>query len=187
MKKAGKILGLFVLGIIMISLMAESVLALPTWSDVGNFFVGMLAPEVGIASGPVAVLIGLIGAILILMIIGDILNLVSPLSNYVNWSIAVGVTIIMLVVGWVRTFIAVIMSFVAGLFGVGGTIVLGATAVLFIFAILFLYFGIMPWVQHWIVNMKARKEELKGTEAALSEATKIRKGKIILTEAGKPV
>jgi hypothetical protein len=30
MKKAGKILGLFVLGIIMISLMAESVLALPT-------------------------------------------------------------------------------------------------------------------------------------------------------------
>lgn len=134
-------------------------------ADIGSFFTtaadwfkNVTYPE-GLNETPGGIFVALIGVILILIIIGDLLSLASPLSGWVNWSIAVGVTFIMLTMGTARVIIGWGMLLTTSIFGLSGLGALIGTALLFGALIIVIFIGSGP-LQNWILNVKERKDAI---------------------------
>jgi len=192
MKKGVKVLGLLLLGLFMINFV--SALEPVSWAQIngpGDFFkwvagsvITSVSP-VGYESGT-GVLLGIIAMIMILVIMIDIFQLVLPFSDWVTYVLAAGFTIAGLTLGVVRTIAGWGLALGATITGAAGTLAIIMSAVLFLVAIIFLFFGGQA-LQKWLGGVKGRRLILQGEAQAYKTAAKLAAGKRVLAEAGKSI
>jgi len=192
MKKAGKIIALMILGLFVINFV--SALEPVSWAQIngpGDFFkwvagsvITSVSP-VGYESGT-GVLLGIIAMIMILVIMIDIFQLVLPFSDWVTYVLAAGFTIAGLTLGVVRTIAGWGLALGATITGAAGTLAIIMSAVMFLVAIIFLFFGGLA-LQKWLAGVRGRRLILQGEAQAYKTAAKLAAGKRVLAEAGKPL
>lgn len=188
--KKEKILALSILILFMVSLLAGVVSAIE-WKDVsgaGDFFkwlqekaLSSISP-IGFEETAAGIAIGIIAMIMIFVIMLDVFQLVLPFSDWVSYILAIGFVIAGAILGMVRTVAGWGMLIGAYIAGGAGAFALVMTAIVFLFAIIFLFFG-GQWIQKWIIKMKARRYGLELTKKQLKSAAQIRALKTLAKEA----
>ena len=91
------------------------------------------------------------------------------------WVIAIGIFIVLTLVGVIRNLVAYVFSFAGVLFGAGSALALVMTAILFIFAVIFIFFG-GNWIRAWIIRTKRNKWVLTAKKKGAKRGARITEG-----------
>jgi len=129
------------------------------------------------------IFVGIFGSLVLVLIMADLLMAISPWSDYINWVLAVGVFIVLALVGAIRGAVAGVFSFAGVLFGAGSALALIMTAVVFFAAVIFVFVGGSK-IQGWIANVKNRKQILRAQKKGVKSAESTVKGKTVLDAVG---
>lgn len=179
--KKALILPLFILTVLAVNLVMISA-ADGFWGGASDWLESTILPE-GIEQGGGSILVAIIGLILIFVIIGDLLSLISPLSDWVNWVIGAGVTIILVTMGTARILIGLGMTLVTTIFGIAGMGALIGTAVLFLLLVVFIFFGGIK-LQKILTQAKGRSSIMRAQKKAYDQAAKMKAGETKLRAIG---
>ena len=121
------------------------------------------------------IFVGVFGSLVLVLITADLLMMISPWSDYINWVIAIGIFIVLTLVGVIRNLVAYVFSFAGVLFGAGSALALVMTAILFIFAVIFIFFG-GNWIRAWIIRTKRNKWVLTAKKKGAKRGARITEG-----------
>jgi hypothetical protein len=130
------------------------------------------------------IFIAIFGSIVLVLIIADILMLVSPWSDYINWVIAGGIFVVLVLTGALRNLVGVVFILAGTIFGVGSGLALIMTAIMFFAAIIFIFFGNLK-IQKWLVDVKGRKGILHAQKKAHKAAEDVVAGATVMGDVGE--
>ncbi len=133
------------------------------------------------------IFLSIFGLLITFLIAADLLMLVSPWSDYINWLIAGGVMIVFVISDVYRQVLAWSYLSMALIIGGGGILALLLTGVLFIAAIYFLFFGYGEWFAGFVEGVRARKKMLRSHKKATEGISEVVEGTRVLRAAGKAV
>jgi len=119
-----------------------------------------------------ALIIGLIALLIVFAIMTDIILLVSPFSETVNWIMGIGLGIVMIIMKLNIWFASWVVLVGAVAFGWAGTLSLLLTIILAICALWFIFRGGMG-LQKWLISVRARRRGLELTKTAMNSAADI--------------
>ncbi len=129
------------------------------------------------------IFVAVFGSLVLVLITADILMLVSPWSDYINWIIAGGIFVVLTLTGLLRNLVGGVFVFAGIVFGAGSALALIMTAVMFFAAIIFIFFGGVK-MQKWLVDVKGRKGILKAEKKAHKAAEGVVAGATVLRDVG---
>src|SRR3989344_4005395 len=149
--------------LVSISILGVSVSAIE-WGKVTGFwtFLNWLtnstAPT-GYENSNAGVALGIIALVMIFVILLDVLQLVLPFSEWVSWVLAIGFTIAMMIIGLVRSIAGWGLTIAAIIVGGTGTFAIIMVSIIFLLAIIALFFG-GEKIAGWLKMMKMRRKTL---------------------------
>lgn len=130
----------------------------------------------------IAWIIGFISLIIVGAIMLDLVMLVAPFSETVNWIIGIGLEIIMILMKTTVAIASGIFLIGSQVFGWAGAAAGGLTIVLAIAALIVIFFGGQK-LQAWLIGVRTRRRGLELTKKALNSAEDIKALRRLSNEA----
>ena len=161
---------MLVVGLLVLPMVAAQ--ASETWLTNSAFYNKVAVPYIVPSgmSGLAGVIVGIVTIIILLVIFADVLEIFAPFSEWANWTIAVGLGIIAVVIKLNVTVAGWIFKIGSIAFAWAGAAAVFLNIVLAILILWFIFVG-GQWIQKWATGIRNRRQEIRsgtGTSEAKS-------------------